>query len=153
MKLKYVSVEKMKYKNDSLAYLLILLGLVVNVVYFVIFYEVNNQFLYSIKIGISVLYNLIFLLSVFLSAENIKKYNRKYAVFTCIIGLMQFVRIFAYLSEVNAAGVFAGNKHMVLVILLIISGVLLILGSIVSIVNSTILKSFVEGKLKLDSAE
>lgn len=153
MKLKHVSVEKMKYRNDSLAYLFILLGLVANVVYFIIFYEVNNQFLYTLKIGISIIYNLLFLLGVFLAAENIKKYNRKYAFFTLFVGLMQFVRIFAYLQEVNGADVFTGNKHLTLVILLIISGALLILGSIVSIINSTILKLFVEGKLKLDSAE
>ena len=41
---KRIKVEKMKYKNDSISYALVLLSLVVNILYFANLYKNNAQF-------------------------------------------------------------------------------------------------------------
>lgn len=158
MKLKYTSVEQMKYKNDSLSYGLILLGLLANIFYFITLYENNGEFYYTLDMGFSVLYNLIFMLLVFLSAENIKTYNRKYAILTFIIGILQIIRIFVYPAralESSSTGDISLTqyKYNLIVIYLSLSGGLLIIGSIISFIKSTILKQFVDGKLVFDEIE
>ena len=61
-----ITIEKMKYKNDTLPYVLTLLGLAVNILYFATLYKHNHQFYYTIEMGMSVLYNLIYMLAYFL---------------------------------------------------------------------------------------
>ena len=158
MKYKHTSVEQMKYKNDSLSYGLILLGLLANIFYFITLYENNGEFYYTLDMGFSVLYNLIFMLIVFLSAENIKTYNRNYSIVTFIIGILQIIRIFVYPADAlksSAVGDVAltQSKYTIIAVYLIISASLLIFGSIISFIKSTILKQFVDGKLVFDEIE
>ena len=148
MKFRYVSIEKLKYRNDGLSYALILLGLAVNVVYFILLYQNNNNFFYSLNVGFSIIYNLLFMLFIFLCAENIKKYNCKYAYLSIAFGIMQFVRIFKYPKQALNAGGLEQSQYVVITFVLIASAILLIAGSITSIIKSTILKRFVEGKLE-----
>ena len=150
---KRIKVEKMKYKNDSISYALVLLSLVVNILYFANLYKNNAQFYYTIEMGMSVLYNLIFMLGVFMCAEFIKKYNRNYAIATFVLGIMQIVRIFNYPLDALKEGALSQGNYNQLVIFLVISGALLIAGSIISFVNSTLLKEYVAGRLKVKEEE
>lgn len=147
---KRIKVEKMKYKNDSISYALVLLSLVVNILYFANLYKNNAQFYYTIEMGMSVLYNLIFMLGVFMCAEFIKKYNRNYAIATFVLGIMQIVRIFNYPLDALKEGAISQGNYNQLVIFLVISGALLIAGSVISFVNSTLLKEYVAGRLKVE---
>lgn len=147
---KRIKVEKMKYKNDSISYALVLLSLVVNILYFANLYKNNAQFYYTIEMGMSVLYNLIFMLGVFMCAEFIKKYNRNYAIATFVLGIMQIVRIFNYPLDALKEGALSQGNYNQLVIFLVISGALLIAGSVISFVNSTLLKEYVAGRLKVE---
>lgn len=144
-----ISIDKRKYKTDSLSYTLTILGLLANVFYFITLYRNNYNFYYSYKMGISVLYNLIFMLLVFLSAEEIKYYKRPYSFLLCLIGLGQFARVFYYPKQAFDAGALPANSYLAIRIYLIISAVLLISAAIISFINSTILKRYIEGKLKL----
>ncbi len=148
MKFRYVSIEKLKYRNDGLSYALILLGLAINVVYFILLYQNNNNFFYSLNVGFSIIYNLLFMLFIFLCAENIKKYNCKYAYLSFAFGLMQIVRIFNYPKQALNAGGLEQSQYVVITFVLIASAIVLIAGSITSIIKSTILRRFVEGKLE-----
>ena len=65
-------IEIMKYKRNSLSYSLILIGLIFNIIYFIKLYQENDLYFYNISMGISVIYNLMFMLFVFLSAEKLK---------------------------------------------------------------------------------
>jgi hypothetical protein len=150
---KRIKVEKMKYKNDSISYALVLLSLVVNILYFANLYKNNAQFYYTIEMGMSVLYNLIFMLGVFMCAEFIKKYNRNYAIATFVLGIMQIVRIFNYPLDALKEGALSQGNYNQLVIFLVISGALLIAGSVISFVNSTLLKEYVAGRLKVKEEE
>lgn len=130
------------YKNDSLARLLTLLGLAVNCVYFITLYKANDIFYYQYPMGLSVLYNLIFMLIVFLSAENVKVYNSKFAYPLIIIGLLQVLRIFYLPKNALAASALSNTRYLILVVALIVSMALLVFAGIISIINSTKLKMY-----------
>ena len=89
--------DRMRFvKNDasaSLAYL----SIVFNVLYFVSIYssDVGNYY-YSITMGASVVYNLLFLLAAFLCSEGIKNYKLSYSIIITVIGALQLVRILGY---------------------------------------------------------
>ena len=140
---KYVSIEKLKYRTDKLAYSLVILGLFINVLYFITLYKNNNNFYYSWKMGVSVLYNLVFMLLVFLFAEEIKHYHRNYAIYLIIIGVLQIVRIFIYPKEGFVSDALVQNTYTLLCVYLIVSGILLIVGGICSWIKSTILRNFI----------
>lgn len=141
---KYVAREKLKYRMNKSSYFLAILGLFINVLYFTTLYINNDNFYYSWKMGISILYNLIFMLLVFLFAEEIKCYRRNYAVYITIIGLLQFVRIFIYPKQALVAGVLAQNTYLQLCAYLLVSGILLISSGISSWIKSTILMNFMK---------
>ena len=148
MKRSFHSVEMKKYKNDTFAYLFVLLGIVFNCFAFIKLYEKNDPFFYDYRMALSVLYNLIFMLAVFLTAENIKKYHFKYAVVALVIGALQFLRIFDYVKDALAIGAFERNVYTYIVVFYGLSGASLIIGGITGCINSTLLKRFVDGKLE-----
>ena len=143
---KFVAIEKLKYRTDRLAYSLAILGLIINVIYFTTLYVNNDNFYYSWKIGISVLYNLIFMLLVFLFAEEVKHYNRVYAIFLSIIGILQIARIFIYPKQGLLAEALSQNTYTILAIYLAASGILLIISGICGWIKSTILKNFIKNQ-------
>ena len=91
--------------SSNLAYL----AIIFNVLYFISIYssDVGNYY-YTILIGVSVVYNLLFLLIAFLSSEGLKNYKISYAVVIAVIGTLQIVRIFGFplggVSETLADG-------------------------------------------------
>jgi hypothetical protein len=149
MLINHVSIDRKKYKKDGLPYGLTLLGLLVNVFYFFTLYKNNDNFYYSGLMGISVLYNLIFMLIVFLSAEEIKNYHRKYAVVLFLIGLGQIFRISFYPRQALRAGVLSVYHFKVITVYLCLSALLLMAAAIISFINSTILKRYIEGKMEI----
>ena len=90
-----VKKDRLRFTKNKLASTLAILGIVFDVLYFVSIYssDVGNYF-YTMIIGASVVYNLLFLLTVFLSSEGVKNYKLGYAVALIAIGVMQIVRIF-----------------------------------------------------------
>ena len=90
----FLKRDRMRFtKNKTSAYLAYL-AILLNVLYFVSIYSVNVNFYYSISIGASVVYNLLFLLSAFLCSEGVKNYKLSFAAFIIAIGAMQIARIF-----------------------------------------------------------
>lgn len=145
-----VVLDRKKYKGDSFPYLLVMLGLVMNVLYFVCVYKLNDGAFYQPIIGVSVIYNLLFMLSVFLCAENLKNYKWKFSVAIIVIGVLQLVRLFIIppmTAQITSAQytqehISAANLRMHLY--LIASCALLVGGSILSIVNSLRLQKYKE---------
>ena len=70
---RFVKRDRMRYTKNSLSSSLALLAIVFNVLYFVSIYQSDKgKFYYTILIGASVLYNLVFMLMAFLSSEGVK---------------------------------------------------------------------------------
>ena len=145
-----VVLDRKKYKGDSLPYTLVLLGLVLNVLYFVSVYRLNDGIFYQPVIGASVIYNLLFMLSVFLCAENLKNYKWKFSIVIIGIGLLQIARLFVIppmLAKITSSKYTKDQLsavHFRMHLYLIGSCVLLVLGSVWSIINSLRLQEYKE---------
>ena len=101
---RFVKLDRMRYTKNSLSSGLALLAIVFNVLYFVSIYQSDKGTIYyTILIGASVLYNLIFMLMAFLSSEGVKNYKPGYSWLLAALGVGQIVRIFILPMQAHAA--------------------------------------------------
>lgn len=154
-----------RYKKNKLGANLALLGIVFCCAYFVVLYAQvkNNDYYYKWPIAIDVIYNLFFLLFVFLFSEQVKNYNRKLFWLQMVFGGMQFVRIawlplagmiktaYPVLAGVAFNGrVLSVGSFLCLTIFLALSGVCVIASGVIGMVRSKSLENF---NKKLESGE
>ena len=95
----YIRKDRMRFTKNSLASTLAIVAIVFDVLYFLNIYssDINNNvgnFYYQIRIGASIILNLLFMLAAFLSSEGIKNYKAEYGYVMIILGIIQVVRIF-----------------------------------------------------------
>ena len=96
--------DRMRFIKNSLCSNLAILGILFNVFYFVSIYQSDvDTYYYNYIIGISIVYNLVFMLAVFLSSEGVKNYKRNYSYLLAVIGVIQLVRIFIIPINAHAA--------------------------------------------------
>ena len=86
--------DRMRFTKNTASSRLALLAIVLNVLFFVSIYKVNLSAYYTWLIGVSILYNLVFMLAAFLSSEGAKNYNIRYSFLLIILGIGQIIRIF-----------------------------------------------------------
>lgn len=146
MEEKLIRLDRMKYKNDSVSRMLVILSIVFDVLYFTTLYKTNESNIFTITLGISVIYNLLFLLAAFLSSESVKVYNVKYAYLCIFLGIMQIVRIFNFPLDCLNDAIIDANTYTLLAVYLGLSGASLFAGAAVSIYNCTILKNYLKSK-------
>ena len=154
-----------RYKKNTLASLLAILGLVCCCAYFIVLYAQvkNNNYYYKWPIALDVIYNLFFLLFVFLFSEQVKNYNRKLFWLQMVFGVMQFVRIFwlplagvAETAYPKLAGIpyvkdaLGYGAFMSMVVFLAASGASVIASGVIGFIRSKSLENF---NKKLESGE
>ena len=98
-----INNDILRYKNNKIARMFALLGLVFNCLYFMLLYAFNALMVNGeptrfadITIGFSVVFTLVVLLTAFLASEGIKAYNKKYSILLIILAAWQIFRIFGY---------------------------------------------------------
>ena len=117
---------------------LTLLAIVLDMLYFVNIYQSDvGSYYYTYMIGISVIYNLVFLLAAFLTEEAVKNYKKEYSYIQIALGAIQIVRIFilpmkAHTTELDGALVMGNGQFMYLVVLLVLSAVCLVGSAVVN---------------------
>lgn len=90
-----VKSDRMRYTKNNISANLSYVAIALNALYFISIYSTDvKTYYYNLEIGISVIYNLLFMLFVFLASESVKNYDFKYSVVLMAIGAMQIVRIF-----------------------------------------------------------
>lgn len=147
-----VKKDRLRFTKNSKSAIFCYIAILFNVLYFAYIYstDVGNYF-YTIQIGASVVYNLLFLLFTFLCSEGVKNYSRGYSIFLLIIGAMQIVRIFgipldAFTTTVNLAEgpvrVMGAFQFVVLVVLLLLSSACCITGGIIGLVKTNTLENY-----------
>lgn len=139
-------IDRMQYKNDSVSRMLVILSIVFDVLYFTTLYKTNDEHIFTVTLGISVIYNLLFLLAAFLSSENVKVYNVKYSYFCIFLGVMQIVRIFSFPLDCLNQEIITQSTYTTLVIWLALSALSLLAGALISIYNCNILKNYLRNK-------
>ena len=136
--------DRMRFIKNSLSSNLAILGILFNVFYFVSIYKSDvDTYYYSYIIGISIVYNLVFMLAVFLSSEGVKNYKKNYSYLLVVIGAVQIVRIFIIPMQAHSAATVSGDPAVVMqdaqfirvLIYLIASGACLVASAVVNFIR------------------
>ncbi len=137
--------DRMRFIKNSLSSTLAILGILFNVFYFVSLYKSDvGTYYYNYLIGISIVYNLVFMLAVFLSSEGVKNYKKGYSFLLAIIGVVQIARIFiipmaAHTTETVVSGesvvVMQDGQFMRVVVYLVVSAVCLVASAVVNFIR------------------
>lgn len=138
--------DRMRYTKNSLSSSLAIAAIVFNVFYFVSIYKSDvSTYYYQMFIGIDIVYNLIFMLTVFLSSEGVKNYKVGYAIGLFFIGLLQAARIFyipvqAHETVITIAQqetqVMGDKQFMWVCLWLLLSAACCVLASVTGIIRS-----------------
>lgn len=139
---RFVKRDRMRYTKNSLSSSLALLAIVFNVLYFVSIYQSDKgKFYYTILIGASVLYNLVFMLMAFLSSEGVKNYKPGYSWLLLALGVGQVARIFilpqqAHEAVVQNAPVMGDAQYTYVLVCLIASTACCIVSAVINLIKS-----------------
>ncbi len=153
-----ISLDRMRYIKNKASSNLAILAILFDVLYFVNLYKSDvGAYYYTILIGASIIYNLIFLLAAFLASEGIKIYNENYCYILIVIGVVQFIRIFimpvpahnTYIEVVNtvtremeSVQVMKTPQFIRQIIYLCASGICCLVSAYIGIVRSRKLKAY-----------
>lgn len=149
---KQIKKDRLRYTKNTTSSGLAIIAIVLNVLSFVSIYksDVGNYY-YTWLTGISIIYNLLFMLTVFLCSEGVKSYKMGYSVLLMAVGAIQFVRIFiiplkASQAMVKISGeesvVMGPAQHNRILIYLISSGVICIAAGVIGVIKTWKLKTY-----------
>ena len=149
---KRISLDRMRYTKNTLSSSLALCAIVFNVLYFVSVYESDvGSWYYSMLIGASIVYNLLFMLMAFLASEGVKSYRIGYAYLLLGIGVGQIARIFilpmmAYRATVAinkvSYRVMETPQFIFVILCLILSAVCCLVGGVIGVSRSRKLAAY-----------
>jgi len=139
-----VSLDRMRYIKNTTSSRLALLAIVFNVLFFVSIYQSNYAYYYTIMMGASIIYNLIFLLMAFLSSEGVKNYKRGYSWLLLALGVGQIVRMFILPVNAHSAPYNVGGQEFVMengqfvftIVCLVLSAVCCIASAVINLIKS-----------------
>ena len=149
----FLRKDRMRYIKNTASSRLALLAILFNVLFFVSIYKSDvGSYYYTILIGASILYNLVFMLLVFLSSEGVKQYKMNYSLLLAILGIGQIVRIFiipmnAHTTEITVkkvTSIVMGDAQFIrTVIYLAASGACCLAGAVINLKKSMTLKAHI----------
>nr|MBE6544681.1 hypothetical protein [Oscillospiraceae bacterium] len=147
-----VKTDRMRFTKNKFSANLSYLAIVFNAIYFVSVYSTDvGSYFYNIEIGFSVIYNLLFMLFVFLASEGVKSYDLKYSVVLTVLGALQIVRIFGIPMNAYYTFIKIGTKQvqvmeqgqfLLCVACLVLSSAAAILGGIVAYIKTRKLRNY-----------
>ena len=95
MDVQTIKKDRLRFTKDSFPATLVILAIVFDCLYFVSIYQSDvGTFYYNWLIGVSIIYNLVFLLAAFLGSESVKNRRPGYSGVLIALGIGQIVRIF-----------------------------------------------------------
>ena len=109
---KSVRLDRMRFTKNTTSSRLALLAIVFDVLYFVSLYKINVDYYYTLMMGASILYNLVFMLAAFLSSEGVKNYKQSYSWVLCVLGIIQIARIFILPVPAHATTLTVGGAEL-----------------------------------------
>lgn len=147
-----IKKDRLRFTKDALSADLTLLAIVFNALYFVSIYKSDvGSYYYTWMTGVSVVYNLLFMLAAFLSSEGVKAYKLGYSFLLIGLGAGQLIRILiipvkaheTVLSmngeEIAAMG---DGQFMWVCVCLIASAALCIIAGLISFIKTRTLTSY-----------
>ncbi len=150
--IKDVSTDRMRYTKNTISATLSYIAIVLNAFYFISIYSTDvGSYFYTIEIGVSVIYNLLFMLFVFLASEGVKAYDFKFSLLLIVIGALQIVRIFGIPLNAFQTIIKLGTKKLqvmeadqfiLCIALLVLSAAAAIAGGVIGIIKTKKLRSY-----------
>ena len=148
-----IKTDRMRYMKNKTSANLAYLAIVFNAIYFISIYSSDaKNYYYNIEIGISVIYNLLFMLFVFLASEGVKEYDKNYSIILTVIGALQIVRIFGIplnafstyieLKKNQYLHVMEADQFFLCVGCLLISAAFAITGGVIGLIKSKKLREY-----------
>jgi len=147
-----IQKDRMRYTKDKFSANLVILAIVFDCLYFVSLYQSDvGTYYYTWMIGVSVVYNLVFLLAAFLASESVKNRRTGYSVVLIALGLVQIARIFILPAQAHAATalvngvevpVMDDKQYLYMVACLILSGICCLVAAVTSARNNKILADY-----------
>ena len=141
-----IKLDRLRYTKNTASSRLAILAILFDVFFFVSIYKSDvGSWYYTILIGASILYNLIFMLAAFLASEGVKNYKPKFSYLLFALGIIQVVRIFilpvrAHGSTVKIKGeviqVMKDAQFIRVVIYLAVSAVCLLASGVINLQKS-----------------
>ena len=142
-------LDRMRFTKNTASSRLALLAIVFDVLFFISIYKSDvGTYYYTILIGASIIYNLVFLLATFLCSEGVKNYQTAYSWAMFVLAIIQVVRIF--IIPMNAHQTLEGNLPVMgdaqfirTVIYLAASAVCLVIGAVINLNKSRALNAHI----------
>ena len=141
-------MDRMRYTKNTVSSRLALLAIVFDILFFISIYKSDvGTYYYTIPLGGSIIYNLVFLLAAFLCSEGVKNYRTSYSWAMIVLGIVQLVRIFilpadAHRTVLNGVSVMGDGQFIRVVIYLAASAVCLFAGAVVNLKKSRALAKY-----------
>ena len=141
-------IDRMRYTKNTASSRLALLAIVFDILFFISLYKSDvGTYYYTILIGASIIYNLVFLLTAFLCSEGVKNYRTGYSWVMIGLGIVQLARIFilpadAHRTLLNGVPVMGNAQFIRVVIYLAASAVCLFFGAAVNLKKSRALAKY-----------
>ena len=139
------ALDRMRYTKNTVSSRLALLAILFDVLFFVSVYKSDvGSYYYTILIGASIIYNLVFLLAAFLASEGVKNYKPGFSWLLMVLGVIQIIRIFiipmnAHAAMVNGIRVMGDFQFARTVVYLTLSALCLFLSAAVNLYKSSVL--------------
>ena len=147
-----IAKDRMRYTKDKFSSMLAIIAIVFDCLYFVSIYQSDvGTFYYNWLIGVSIVYNLVFLLAAFLASESVKNRRTGYSGILVILGVIQIVRIFILPAKAHAAtalvdgvevAVMGDGQYMYVVGCLLASAVCCFVAAVTSAKNNKVLADY-----------
>lgn len=149
-----IKKDRLRYTKDSFSASLVILAIVFDCLYFVSIYQSDvGTYYYNWMIGVSIIYNLIFLLAAFLASESVKNRKNGYSGVLILLGVIQIARIFILPAKAHAAtalvngvevAVMDDKQYLYCVACLAASAVCCIIAAVISAKNNKILADYMK---------
>lgn len=136
-------IERMHYQANKFGASFVLLAIILNCIVMSLIYE-NLGIIPSLRIGIDILLNILFILVCFLSSEKVKVYSINWSIATIVLAGVTVLRIFfipLWALDQN----YIGKTSFIIYMLfyLIVAG-LLVASGIISLIRSRKLRDFLK---------
>ena len=137
-----VQLDRMRYTKNPASSRLAVLAIVFDVLFFISIYKSDvGTYYYTMTIGGSIIYNLIFLLAAFLCSEGVKKYQTVYSWVMIVLGIFQIARIFiipmdAHRTIISSEPVMGDGQFIFTVVCLALSAACLFAGAVINLKKS-----------------
>ena len=134
-------LDRMRFTKNTSSSRLALLAIVFDVLFFISLYKSDvGTYYYTILIGASIIYNLVFLLATFLCSEGVN-YQTPYSWLMVVLGVIQIVRIFIYpvsahQAVINGAAVMGDGQFIRMIVYLTASAACLFAGAVINLKKS-----------------